>query len=77
LSAGGDPVTPNISDLVAEGQPIVVQITKDMIGTKGARLTTHLSIPSRYLVYMPNTEHIGVSQRIEDPAERERLPYAG
>lgn len=72
-ASGEAPATPNISDLVAEGQPIVVQITKDMIGTKGARLTTHLSIPSRYLVYMPNTEHIGVSQRIEDPAERDRL----
>jgi ribonuclease G len=64
---------PNISDLLAEGQPIVVQITKDMIGTKGARLTTHLSIPSRFLVYMPYTDHIGVSQRIEDDQERERL----
>lgn len=63
----------SISDLVTEGQPIVVQITKDMIGTKGARLTTHLSIPSRYLVYMPFTEHIGISQRIEDEQERERL----
>jgi len=75
-ASGEAPNTPSISDLVAEGQPIVVQITKDMIGTKGARLTTHLSIPSRYLVYMPNTEHIGVSQRIEDPAERERLRAA-
>ena len=65
--------TLNISDLAQEGQPIIVQITKDMIGTKGARLTTHLSIPSRYLVYMPYSEHIGVSQRIEDDAERERL----
>ncbi len=64
---------PNINDLVNEGQPIVVQITKDMIGTKGARLTTHLSIPSRFLVYMPYTEHIGISQRIEDDDERERL----
>lgn len=68
-----DSETPNISDLAQEGQPIVVQITKDMIGTKGARLTTHLSIPSRYLVYMPYSEHIGVSQRIEDDTERERL----
>ncbi|HVK98961.1 MAG TPA: ribonuclease G [Dongiaceae bacterium] len=71
--SNGDHNTPSISDLVVEGQPIVVQITKDMIGSKGARLTTHLSIPSRYLVYMPNTEHIGVSQRIEDVGERERL----
>ena len=65
--------TPGIADLVTEGQPLVVQITKDMIGTKGARLTTHLSIPSRFLVYMPYTEHIGISQRIEDEQERERL----
>ena len=64
---------PAINEMVAEGQPIVVQITKDMIGTKGARLTTHLSIPSRFLVYMPYTEHIGISQRIEDDTERERL----
>ena len=74
-SANGDSI-PDISDLVAEGQPIVVQITKDMIGTKGARLTTQLSIPSRFLVYMPYTEHIGISQRIEDEGERERLRSA-
>lgn len=65
--------TANISDLVYEGHSIVVQVTKDMIGTKGARLTTYLSIPSRYLVYMPYTNHIGVSQRIEMEEERERL----
>ncbi|MCG8537266.1 MAG: ribonuclease G [Pseudomonadales bacterium] len=70
---GASDSVPNISDLVAEGQPIVVQVTKDMIGTKGARLTTHLSIPSRFLVYMPYTEHIGISQRIEDDQERDRL----
>jgi ribonuclease G len=50
-----------------------VQATKDPIGSKGARLTTHLSIPSRYLVYMPDSPHHGVSQRIEDERERERL----
>ncbi|MBR9827211.1 MAG: Rne/Rng family ribonuclease, partial [Oceanospirillales bacterium] len=49
------------------------QVTKDPIGTKGARLTTHISIPSRYLVLMPGSTHIGVSQRIEDPQERDRL----
>jgi ribonuclease G len=63
----------DIAQLVREGQLIVVQVTKDMIGTKGARLTSYLSIPSRYLVYMPYTNHIGVSQRIEDENERERL----
>ncbi|WP_073669593.1 Rne/Rng family ribonuclease [Pseudomonas aeruginosa] len=55
----------SISALVHEGQALVVQVTKDPIGTKGARLTTHLSIPSRYLVYMPRTSHVGISLRIE------------
>lgn len=62
-----------IANLLHAGQSLVVQVTKDPIGTKGARLTTHLSIPSRYLVYMPKTPHVGVSQRIELEAERERL----
>jgi len=68
----GRPV-PDISSLLREGQSLVVQVTKDPIGTKGARLTTQLSIPSRYLVYMPGTDHVGISQRIEDEEERERL----
>lgn len=63
----------NITALVHEGQSLVVQVTKDPIGTKGARLTTQLSIPSRYLVYMPRTAHVGISLKIEDEAERERL----
>jgi ribonuclease G len=58
---------------VHEGQALVVQVTKDPIGTKGARLTTQLAIPSRYLVYMPGAGHVGVSQRIDDDGERERL----
>jgi len=62
-----------IAQLVREGQSILVQVLKDPIGTKGARLTTQISIPSRYLVYMPGTGHVGVSQRIEDEAERLRL----
>ena len=62
-----------ISQLVREGQGLVVQVTKDPIASKGARLTTQLSIPSRYLVYMPSTSHVGISLRIEDEAERERL----
>ena len=69
----GPEVIPNIRDLVQEGGYVLVQIIKDMIGTKGARLTTHLSIPSRYLVFMPYSEHVGVSLRIEDEHERERL----
>ena len=68
------PVAPaNIRDLVVEGQYIVVQVVKDMIGTKGARVTTELSIPSRYMVLMPYSQHIGISQRIDDDNERERL----
>src|SRR5690554_2623462 len=69
---GGDARTP-INQILHEGESIVVQVTKDTISTKGARLTSELSIPSRYLVYMPQTDHIGVSQRIEDESERERL----
>ncbi|WP_020683094.1 ribonuclease G [Marinobacterium rhizophilum] len=65
--------TTSIAQVLREGQGLLVQVTKDPIGTKGARLTTHLSIPSRYLVYMPGNEHIGVSQRIEDSDERDRL----
>ena len=59
--------------LVREGQSIMVQVAKDPISTKGARLTTHLSVSSRYLVYMPHTRHIGISTRIDDESERERL----
>lgn len=68
----GDSQVP-INQLVHEGQSLVVQVTKDPISTKGARLTTHLSIPSRHLVYMPSSDHIGVSQRIDSDEERERL----
>ena len=64
---------PSIATLLKEGQSLVVQVTKDPIGSKGARLTTHLSIPSRYLVFMPANPHVGISQRIESEAERERL----
>ena len=64
---------PPIQTLLHEGQRLVVQVVKDPIGTKGARLTTHLSLPSRYLVYMPGATHLGVSQRIKDDALRERL----
>ncbi|GAA3939089.1 ribonuclease G [Litoribacillus peritrichatus] len=63
----------HISSLLNEGEEIVVQITKDPIGSKGARLTTRISIPSRYLVYMPDNDHVGISQRIEDEEERNRL----
>ena len=63
----------SISQVLREGQSLLVQVTKDPIGTKGARLTTHLSIPSRYQVLMPGITLIGIALRIEDPEERERL----
>jgi len=69
----GPKTVPDIRTLLREGQSLVVQVTKDPIGTKGARLTTQLSIPSRYLVFMPGVSHIGISQRIEDDNERARL----
>jgi len=69
----GPRVVPDIRTLLREGQSLVVQVTKDPIGTKGARLTTQLSVPSRYLVFMPGVKHIGISQRIEDDSERARL----
>lgn len=63
----------DISELVRQGQDIVVQVVKDPLGTKGARLTTDITLPSRYLVFMPGASHVGVSQRIESEKERERL----
>ncbi|MFT7185764.1 MAG: ribonuclease G [Pseudohongiellaceae bacterium] len=69
----GKDVTPDITLLLREGQHLVVQVIKDPIGTKGARLTTQLSVASRYLVYMPDVPHIGISQRIEEEQERNRL----
>lgn len=62
-----------ISSLVRQGQYIMVQVVKDPLGTKGARLTTDITIPSRYLVLTPRSNHVGVSQRIDDDKERERL----
>lgn len=63
----------DIRTLLREGQEILVQVIKDPISTKGARLSTHLSVSARYLVYMPYTDHIGISVRIEEDEERERL----
>ncbi len=63
----------NIEHYLREGQKIIVQVTKDPLGTKGARLTTEISIPSRYQVYMPYAKNCGVSQRIECESERNRL----
>ncbi|HCX86416.1 MAG TPA: ribonuclease G [Gammaproteobacteria bacterium] len=70
------PPRPDISELVSEGQEVVVQVAKDPIGSKGARLTTQLSIPSRYLVLLPGSDHRGISQRIQDVDERDRLLQA-
>lgn len=64
---------PPIQDLLREGQDILVQVAKDPLGTKGARITTHLSLPGRHVVFMPTLNHLGVSRKIEDEAERERL----
>jgi ribonuclease G len=62
-----------IEDLLQEGQDILVQVSKEPISTKGARVTTYISIPGRYLVMMPGVNHIGVSRRIEEIEERHRL----
>src|SRR5205085_3258966 len=63
----------SISDLLREDQEIVVQVSKDTIAGKGARITSHITLPGRFLVYMPTVTHIGVSRRIEDEGERTRL----
>jgi len=63
----------DISELLREGQEVSVQVVKDPLGTKGARLTTQITIPSRYLVFIPNVNNVGISQKIEDEGERIRL----
>jgi len=63
----------NIDTILENGQDILVQVVKDPLGSKGARLTTRISVPSRYLVFIPNQSVLGISQRIEDEAERDRL----
>jgi ribonuclease G len=63
----------NIQDLLKEGQEVIVQVAKDPIGTKGARITSHISLPGRHLVFMPTVDHIGISRRIDKDAERRRL----
>ncbi len=64
---------PSIAQLLHEGQHLVAQVAKEPIAAKGARLTTHLSIAARYLVHMPHNKHLGISQRIENEEERQRL----
>ena len=65
--------TSKIEDLLKEGQEVVVQVVKEPLGTKGARITSHISLPGRFLVYMPTVEHIGVSRKIDSRDERKRL----
>jgi ribonuclease G len=65
-----------IEDLLHKGQNVLVQVSKESLGTKGARITSFVSLPGRYLVYMPQARHIGVSRRIRDERERERLRAA-
>jgi len=62
-----------IEDLMQEGQEILVQVSKDPIGSKGARITSYITLPGRYVVLMPNVEHVGISRRIVDETERARL----
>ena len=65
--------SPDIRDLVREGDEIMAQVVKDPLGNKGARLTTYITLPSRHLVLLPHTDTVGISARIEDEEERERL----
>jgi ribonuclease G len=67
------PPTTKIEDLLKEGQEVVVQVVKEPLGTKGARITSHLSLPGRFLVYMPTVDHIGISRKIDSRDERRRL----
>ena len=64
---------PPIQDVVERGQEILVQVTKEPIGTKGPRVTTQVSLPGRFIVFMPESKHIGVSRKIDDREERFRL----
>jgi ribonuclease G len=63
----------NIQDRIKEGQEILVQVAKEPIGTKGARITSYISLPGRHLVFMPTVDHVGISRRIVGEAERQRL----
>ena len=64
---------PPIQDVIERGQDLLVQVTKEPIGTKGPRVTTQVSLPGRFIVYMPDSKHVGVSRKIEDREERTRL----
>lgn len=66
-------VSAPIEDLLKEGQDVLVQVSKEPLGTKGARITSHISLPGRHLVFTPTVDHVGVSRKIEDEKERKRL----
>lgn len=65
-----------IEELITEGQEILVQVAKSPLGSKGARVTSHISLPGRFLVLMPTSDHVGISRRIENETERKRLKEA-
>ena len=67
---------PPINERLTEGQDLIVQVAKEPMGTKGARVTSHVTLPGRHIVYMPTVKHVGVSRRIADPEERDRLRTA-
>src|SRR5262245_10922100 len=64
---------PKIEELLKEGQDVIVQVAKEPLGTKGARLTCHVTLPGRFLVFMPTVDHIGISRKIDSREERTRL----
>ena len=64
---------PKIEELLKEGQDVIVQVAKEPLGTKGARLTCHVTLPGRFLVFMPTVDHIGISRKIDSRDERSRL----
>jgi ribonuclease G len=66
---------PSIEELIQEGQEVLVQVAREPLGTKGARITSHITLPGRFLVYMPMESHIGVSRKIENEGERQRLKH--
>ena len=68
-----DKPQPKIEDLLKEGQEVLVQVVKEPLGTKGARVTSHVTMPGRFLVFMPTVDHVGVSRKIESREERARL----
>src|SRR5438105_7568658 len=68
-----DKPQPKIEDLLKEGQEILVQVVKEPLGTKGARLTSHVTMAGRFLVFMPTVDHVGISRKIEARDERSRL----